>query len=90
MFAASCRELQAGSLRSPNEEVAQNSLSILTYGGRIQLRNEPSVVHLDQSIAQVHSAACVRSDITFMRNQNDRIAAAVQIFEQDHDLFTSL
>jgi len=39
------------------------------------------------AVAQMNGPARVRGDVAFMRDQNDRVAAIIQIFEQSHDLF---
>src|SRR5207248_1473187 len=43
------------------------------------------MVGFNQTIAQMDGAACMRSDIALVRDQNDGVAALIQILEQRHD-----
>src|SRR5947207_1362261 len=65
-------------------------MSILTDGSHIDLRNKSGVVAFDQTIPQVYGAPRMWGNVALVRDENDRVAALIQIFKQRHDLFTGL
>ena len=60
---------------------------VISAIGMSTFRNKSGVVPLDQTVAQMHRAPGVRGDVALVRDQNDGVAALIQIFEQRHDFF---
>src|SRR5206468_12817052 len=65
-------------------------MSILTDDSHVDLRNKSGVVAFDQTISQVYGAPRMCGNIALVRDENDRVPALIQIFEQCHDLFAGL
>src|SRR5438309_6052631 len=60
----------------------------LRYRDPFQFSNSRKLVALNYAVSQTNGAAGVTSDIGFMRDHNDRIAALIEILEQRHDFLT--
>src|SRR6266542_4313545 len=74
---------------SSSHSTRRENVSCRCYFGNwhVELRNKSGVIHLNESIAQMHSAPRVRRDIPFVRYEDDRVTALIQTLEQIHDLF---
>src|ERR1700681_1712818 len=71
---------------SPNSYRKRCIVDLLARRNRLEVRNKPTLVTFDHAITQTNRPSRVRSDVPFMRDQNNCIAAMIQIFEQGHDL----
>ena len=52
-------------------------MSTLTRNWQVQLWNKSHVIHLDESVAQMHGATRVSGDVSFVRHENNCVAALI-------------
>src|SRR5207247_10915021 len=59
----------------------------LSRNRQVELRNKSRVIHLYETVAQMHGTTRVHGDVSFMCHEDDCVAALILILKQIHDFF---